>query len=547
MKILENIKSNKIILYTTLIVLGIVSILPMFFMEGIPHYYPEDTLFHLSRVKGFENVWSSPVNYNSFDGMGSYVNVFYPWLTLYPMHLLLFLFSDYVIAYKVYLALLGIVTIFIAFYSGKLVSGKNVSAFCFAVLYCFSSYRFICVFRRAALGESIAMAILPLVFAALYLILFSDYRKWFLLSLGFAFLTYTHLLSLYMSAGFVLVFFLICIPYLHDRRVRLYAFIKACFSSVIMSLGVIIPVLTAGIENLIYSPEGDIDDLVSNSTSFPTFIKNSVLNDASARSIGLILLIVIIIDAIAIIIKVDIRKRVYSTVCFTAGIVLLLIECSALFWRSIGSISFLRIIQYPWRLNAYISLFFLISFSVILARIDLKNKSMIVLVTLLVLSSAFIEFFSAYKLYPEREINLNDEIINGISVSYLDYSPYRAAVYRSVDWSILDNAYMDGEVIDVTRSVSEDGTILTFGIDDGMQGSIVELPVYWFSSIVAFDNGVQVDSYLSDRGTVRLELNSLGSNTIELFHKYSYAVYISWIISALTFVYLFYQYILKKS
>ena len=166
--------------YAVLVLLVVLSILhycTSFFISGVPHYEPEDTFFHFNRLLGLGNVWESPVSFHSFAGTGTYVNLFYPWLTMYPMWALYRLCNSYVLAYKLFYLFLGTITILMSYGCMKSITRDEMSSICFATMYLFSSYRFANVFRRAALGESIAMAVLPLVIMGYYHIFFCDKEK----------------------------------------------------------------------------------------------------------------------------------------------------------------------------------------------------------------------------------------------------------------------------------------------------------------------------------------------------------------------------------
>lgn len=50
-----------------------------------------DMYFHMSRLEGLQNVFTNPINFQTYNGVGSGVNYFYPWLTYYPAILIHFL------------------------------------------------------------------------------------------------------------------------------------------------------------------------------------------------------------------------------------------------------------------------------------------------------------------------------------------------------------------------------------------------------------------------------------------------------------------------
>lgn len=529
-------KICNLLILISLVLIGLFYYIPELFVSGIPHYNPEDTLFHLSRLKGLGNVWSSPVNYSSFNGKGPYVNVFYPWLTMYPMRIIYDAVGSYVFAYHIYYLLLGIATSFISYFSVKSITSNRFVSICFSILYTYSSYRFACVFRRAALGESIAIAVLPFVFSALIQILYYDFKKWYLLCISMSLLAYSHFLSLFYTGILVFVIFLICIIRSNDRTDRIISFIKAILCSFIISLGSILPIILAQGDNLIYSPEGDLQDLIDNADGIHTIMRNTIYNIPSAHSLGLVVFVSVIL---CIFLSVKYRKEtIFSSLVFLlAGIVLMIMSSSLFPWRTLGNISLFGIIQYPWRLNAYITLFFFLSFSLLLCKLKISRAVQFVLCFSLMIFAVALNTFTYNKLRTEEEILLTDEIISNISVSYVDYSPLPAAIYLSADWNSLDSCFVNDSIAEPIRTVSNDGSTVCFAFSDVDEESIVDLPVYWFSSVRVYENGTEIDSSMSKRGTVSICLNQSGSNVIEVSNSYPSYTYVCWIISALAFLY----------
>ena len=81
----NNSAGMKWLIVLSLLILGAAYCLPLFAMPGI--HKVDDTTFHVGRLVGLSNVFASPVNFNSFGKNGLMVNIFYPWLTMYPMQL----------------------------------------------------------------------------------------------------------------------------------------------------------------------------------------------------------------------------------------------------------------------------------------------------------------------------------------------------------------------------------------------------------------------------------------------------------------------------
>ena len=520
-----------------LFILGILYYISRFVMSGIPYYSPEDTYFHLNRLLGLDNVWRSPVCFRAFAGDGNYVNVFYPWLTMYPMWLLRRLCGSCVLGYKLYYLLLGMATLFTAYYAVRMMSGRPWSGFCFAVLYTFSSYRFADVFRRASLGECIALTFLPLVLYGSYCIFLGDFRKWRILSLAMALIAYSHLLSLFLTGIAVLAAGIVQLCTADRKKKRAASFLRAVIWSVLLSLGSLLPMLQAARENVISHPEGGVDTLVRHADSLPVILENSVRNIPTAHSLGILSLAALVLSVILLVPAGKSRGPVFrAAAIYTAsGIVFLLLSSSLAPWRLIGEYTPLRIIQFPWRLHAYTTLFSAAAFS-LLAPSALPAKNKRIILAVICLASLLLHWRGICDLHREEEHRITDNLIASYEYDHRDYAPLRARQYCQDYGYTLDTCCLDGEEIQPDCSVSEDGTVMYLSLDKNENRQELDIPVYWYTSLKAEVDGEEVQTAMSERGTVLLTLPGTRHAEVKIFHTYSSLTYISWILSLLFFL-----------
>lgn len=114
-----------------------------------------------------------------------------------------------------------------------------------AALYTLSSYRLVCVYFRAAVGEYTAMSFLPLVLLGVYNLYTTEqprFRHWAPLAFGMAALVQCHLISTELTALFLLVF---CLLQLRRtlRPARLLAWFKAAALALGLSAWFLFPFL----------------------------------------------------------------------------------------------------------------------------------------------------------------------------------------------------------------------------------------------------------------------------------------------------------------
>ena len=536
MNAMTNNRQEKCIL-PALFIMGILYYISRFAMSGIPYYSPEDTYFHLNRLLGLGNVWRSPVSFLAFAGDGNYVNVFYPWLTMYPMWLLCRLCGSWVLGYKLYYLFLGTATLYTSYYSVRMLSGSPWSGFCFAVLYTFSSYRFVDVFRRASLGESIALTFLPLVLYGSYCIFLGDFRKWRLLSLAMALIAYTHLLSLFMTGLVVLAAGGVSLFLADRRQKRTAAFFQAVIGSVLLSLGSLLPMLQAARENVISHPDGGVDTLVRHADSLTDIVVNSFRNIPTAHSIGFLSLTALVLSVVMLVRCRKSESPVFRAAAIYAvsGIIFLLLSSSLAPWKVIGEHTPLRIIQFPWRLHAYTTLFSTAAFS-LLAPSALSARNKRLLLTLICLASVLLHWKGIYDLHGEEEHRITDSLIISYQYDHRDYAPLPARQYCQDFGYTLDDSFLNGQKIQPECSVSEDGTVLHLSLDKSEDRQELDIPVYWYTSLRAEVNGEEVQTVMSERGTVLLTLPGTRHADIELYHVYSRLTYFSRILAILFLV-----------
>lgn len=550
----EKSVQKKIVIFLVLLSLGVLSYSTRFFMNGIPHYYREDTIFHINRLLGMSNVWLSPVNYHSFEGNGTYVNLLYPWLTMYPMWILYKICHSYVLAYKLYYLLLGIITVFISYRCMRGIVHDELSSICFAALYTFSSYRFANVFIRAALGESVAMTFLPLVLLGIYNVFFGDEKKWRTLSIGFALIAYTHNLSLLLSGFITVILGAISFYFWDCKKQRLISFSKSVFFAILLSLGTLIPMFHATVSNSIFTSEVDIENIIKHADKLSDIIYNSISNTPTAHSVGFLVLLAFIGFFLLIIIKNDeIKKsKAFIPACIFAvfGIIMLILASSLFPWGLIGKFSIFRVIQFPWRLHAYSTLLITAAFCMALKFAKNRTKLLVTICVcllgiVLMISSVFVLNHMGLK-----HSRITDETIESYKKHgdhRNDYSPKTAKNYRDQNGYTLKNYYLNGNETIPASSVSENGTSIFVDINCDRENQILDIPVYWFTTLHTIVNGEEAASTMSERGTVLLTLPKAGNNTVEIFHTYDKWIYISWMISAVVLLMMIFTKNIKRS
>ncbi len=237
-------------------------VLGMVVIAGIPLYTDfvttgHDLEFHVGRLEALAQgllAGEFPVYMGSTEmaGYGTISASMYPQLFLYPFAALRMLNVSLMMAYKVMIFAINAISAFTAYYAAKRMFKSTKLAFWTSLLYTFSIYRLENVYLRAAIGESFAMAFLPLVIWGIYEVLWGDEKKWYILALGVGSVLQSHVLSTEMCALFMLIEVLVWLIGRKGNRYwkRIWAGVKAALLTVLVNAFFLVPFLILCQENL---------------------------------------------------------------------------------------------------------------------------------------------------------------------------------------------------------------------------------------------------------------------------------------------------------
>lgn len=241
-------KNHSLIL--TIIGISLVSSIVLF-MSGISPGH--DFRFHYQRIEsiaeGLKNFTFPVKMYSTYnDGYGYPVGVYYGDLLLYIPAILRIWGLSIVTAYKVFVYLINLLTTIIAYWSFEKIFKYKKTAIIITLVYVTSSYRFIDVYVRMAVGEYIALAIFPMIALAvwnIYKMPVTDpkYKKnSILLAAGMLGLLYSHILSVEMTAISLGIIALVFYKKTF-RRETLWVYFKAVLIFIILGAAFIVPFL----------------------------------------------------------------------------------------------------------------------------------------------------------------------------------------------------------------------------------------------------------------------------------------------------------------
>lgn len=215
------------------------------FMQNV-HVEHYDTVFHGARMMNLADALSGGqipgrVGGFSYNGFGAATSVFYPDLLLYPGALLLLGGTSLAYAMNMTcMAINALSAVTMALCASRIFGRETAS--CAAVLYLCSPYRIMNVLLRDAVGEALAMAVLPLFILGLWEVVFGDEDRWMQLGAGACLVLMTHILSTAICAVMAMGVGVLFLPKI-IREKRILSIVKAAGMAVLLSAFFLVPMM----------------------------------------------------------------------------------------------------------------------------------------------------------------------------------------------------------------------------------------------------------------------------------------------------------------
>ncbi|NTM41265.1 hypothetical protein HQ747_13480 [Enterococcus faecium] len=528
---------NQIIDIIFMLFLSFAYVIPLFMSMGIYHSVNQDTYFHLSRIIGLDNVWSSPVNFNNFDHHGTMMNIFYPWLTLYPAFLFYKMMGNLVLSYNIYYFFITFLTMVVSYFSMKQIKNNRYISLLFSIIYTFSAYRAIDIFHRASLGEAVALTFLPLILMGCYEIYIRDYQKWYWLSIGMTLVVYTHLLSVAMVSVFIGGTLFLSFYFWDQKIARLLSLLKATVLTFFLSAGFLIPFIQQSRAQELKVPLGKELSGMAPSDMLTHILNNNYNN----YTIGLFLFLGLIGAFI------DIKKLTADDLfIFFLGVFVLFCSTNLFPWQLFNHTP-VKSLQFVWRLNGFSSLFIAYTMSIVIYYIfSTKNNSWKIMVfTFLALilhlsgvsNSIHANKDSLTLIAPEDAVAIAE------NYNHTDYANKESIYHPDM---INNDQYLLGnqEINPTTHFMSNK---LTIELDNSNnKNTVLTTPIYRYKGQVASINGKLVQTKLSKFGTTELTIPP-GINKVVITYQYTKLAIASRYLSIVTLIlFLLYRFTFSK-
>lgn len=541
-----------------LVILGIffsiIFILPFFSISEGTFYLiqGDDYPFHMGRIFSTiqeikqMNFFSSTTFFGEKELLYG-ANIFYPTLTtVLPISLLYFFTHSVVNATYSYIVLINILTFAISYRAAHYLIPLTIkdkpaifyirSAFLFAFLYLFSAYRFLCIYERFDLGEFFSLSMYPLIFAGFYSIFFDKNRKGYWLAIGMSLLVYSHILSLFLCA---IILILLYIVLLFNKQVTwklTLSFLKEAALAVFLSAFSLFPLLNEMLTLGIRSVKTHV--LQKEAYNPLLVLASSSINYLGYMSMGLLLLVTQLFILISFFRKGKKSILYKNKLLFFCSIssLLLTLGLTTLFPWFIIQYTPLVMIQFPFRLMAFITVFSLYICSILFTQWSFKKGTLskrkyvgfILVIVVLSFGSIFglkIERSNLRTMVSDQDIISSKRYQKSVNKDYFPKS-ITSEESKNIVGKI---GYVNG--VKTLMDYSSDKRYFTLKLTD--ETNTVITPIISYSSIELYDqNGHKLPQNDSTSKTISVELPK-GEYTIYIKERWTTLKTFSFIVSLL--------------
>ncbi|MBK5719685.1 hypothetical protein JGH11_02240 [Dysgonomonas sp. Marseille-P4677] len=544
----ENKKYHFCLFLATLILLAICMVL----IYGPAYEHPGyDYYFHLKRFEALitafrEGTFPIYIDHMAALNYGYLSKVFYSDIILIPFAALGTLISPCE-AYEVMLFTMTILCGLFMYWAVNIVYKSSYVAFLASILYTFSVYRLFDVYNRGALGEVFAFTFIPLVFLGLYHIIKGDYKKWYIIAIGFSLLIFSHVISTvltFITVVLILIFYYK--SFIKEPR-RIYFLVLAGFITLLITTVYIYPLLEQMLANS-YRYETNDWTLPSRSKIPLLYVFWGLIcgffypKDISIVGIGILLTAVIFL-------RFFVKEKSNMLRSVDIGVLIglfYIFASSQLFPWGRFPFTLLSFIQYPGRLYLLVTLFLALAGGYYLSRIFMKERSRFIVAVIVVLCSG-ITLYTHNGNFRQKHIDIHktNKEPNPSNFFYLNGAEYVPDRMESA-YHILfrgDSIIGLGGHVHVLEYHRDRGHL---NIDIEVQDSdSLELPLLYYKGYVAKLEKEELAITQSKRGLIQIPVDKSGS--VKVYYKGTIIQKVSYYISILSiFVLCIYIFLQKR-
>ncbi|WP_413526612.1 hypothetical protein [Latilactobacillus curvatus] len=490
-----------------------------------------DNRFHMMRIEGLSDALKNSnvfpkINMSFIDGFGYVVNLFYSNFMLYPAAILRLLGLSMSEVTVIYFFILNFLTFISSFWSFKKINGFYWNSLIFSFMYTLSAYRLHNLLFRYDLGELGAFIFLPIAFVGIYNIFYGDKKQWIALTLGITGIIYCHPLSPLLVA-----FLILCCVVLNIKEIRkdlqiIFSLAKATGVSILLSLAYFLPMIEQ-LKNMTFKLVDAKPNLELSASKPMSIMTDSFNNNISQPTLGVIVFLALIVMWL----NYKYIEKKSTRQLLVLGSFLLVMSTNLFPWIIVQK-TFLKILQFPWRLDMIITLLFCFVFAenaVYFFNTNLKRYLLLVIILVIGVASGR----NLVKMYPNNSISY-------AKYNSLDtYSIGAGQEYLPLSSNLEDFKTMSHNPRVVTgfselSAYKKQGDIITLRFKDARKTKLI-LPILYYKGYTGIiNNQERIKVTASKKYNGLATVNLTGSGILKVKYKKTLIQRVSALISTVT-------------
>lgn len=515
-------KKKNIVLF--LLVIVIISSITLFLIPNMSRGH--DLAFHLSRISAIKDnlklgIVGGYIYPNYLGGYGYGNGLFYPDLFLYIPAFFSYLGLSVITSYKLFLLLISFCSVGAMYICVKGISKNKKSALISSFIYGFASYRLIDMFTRAALGETLAFVFAPIIIYGMYEIIYGDYKKFYILTIGMSGLILSHLISTYLIGIVLVIMCLVNIKKLFKEKKRILYLVLAALATVCLTAYFIFPMLEQMLSGkFIFNNLDETSKLLERSLpiwsifiEFPYHVLRK-LWIPTGIGIGFIVLIYYYFKNFK-------NYDKFTHFCFITAMIFLICATNIFPWNLFQNI--LSPIQFPWRFYFISVLLLSVGSGLMLSKstkdINKRARVLFILFLIPVITISTVNFF---------EKNIKE--VGDYEISFGEYMPLSADKNY-----ILERKDVITTTYPLEHSFTRNGLELTINYNDNQGNNSLELPLLYYKGYKAISNDKELNVYQTNNGLVGVDIND-EEGTIYVYYGGTKIQKLSKIVSIITMI-----------
>ncbi|MDR2954598.1 MAG: hypothetical protein LBV43_05915 [Prevotella sp.] len=499
----------------------------------------QDYFFHARRLQAlidglFDNPFMIYLDYAAVDGYGYFTKAFYPDLLLIPFALIGY-FTGFTFAYQLLIFTFTFLCGIFTYKAVNYIYNNPYAAAISALLYTFCIYRLLDIYNRAAIGEAMSFTFVPIVFLGLYHIIKGDYRKWYIIAIGFSLMIFTHLISSVLMFITVLIFCAIYWKSLFRDPKRIYYLLLAGGITIILTAYYIFPMLEQMLSNTFYYESRDIMSKTEDATDGLHWIIWGMFTgivhpyQVFIPGIGIFL-------TLAIALRLFVNEKTKELRSVDIGVIVGLVYIFAVsnfFPWSVYPFKLLNFIQIPWRLYEFSSFLFAVAGGYYISRILITNKrrllnAVILVIGLTVMMLSDSQFY--HEIRSNRPITQQADITNDYHLGGLEYFPEKLPSIQFVHQR--GNVIIPTDEKALISNIERERGKTSFDLVSSGNNTSLELPLTYYKGYKATLNNKEIPVSESKNGLI--QVSSSGSGKIDVYYGGTTTQKGSWFITLIS-------------